>query len=264
MGTRSKNGLVMMALVVVLLVATGCAGGARVGTLQTESKTVELGGAESVSVNIEMGAGELDMSGGAGELLEADFTYNVADLKPEVSFAGGKLTVRTPSVRTGIASLFDLDEYRYEWDLRLNDDVPMDMNVAVGAGRSDLRLGSLSLTSLDVAGGAGEVRVDLSGSKSLTSLDIASGAGALTVDLTGTWMTDLKANIGGGVGEKILILPRNTGVRVKVELGIGTVDASGLKKDGDYYTNDAYGQSPVTLEIEVAGGVGGVELRVGE
>ncbi len=264
MGTRSKNGLVMLALVAVLLAAAGCAGGARVGALQTESKTVELGGAESVRVDIEMGAGELDMSGGAGALLEADFTYNVAEMKPEVDFSGGTLTVRTPSVQTGIGSLFDLDDYRYEWDLRLNEDVPMEMKVAVGAGRSDLRLGSLSLTSLDVAGGAGELLVDLSGSKTLTSLDIANGAGELTVDLTGTWVTDLKASIGGGVGEKTLILPRDTGVRVKVELGIGSVDASGLKKDGDYYTNDAYGQSPVTLEIEVAGGVGGVELRVGE
>ena len=176
----------------------------------------------------------------------------------------GTLTVRTPDVDTGIGSLRDADDYRYEWDLRLNDDVPMDLQVSVGAGRTDLRLGSLSLTSLDVAGGAGEILVDLSGSASLTTLDISSGAGVLTVDLTGAWQNDLEATIEGGVGKRVLILPRNTGVRVKVAVAVGDVDADGLTKEGPYYTNDAYGQSEVTLYLEIEGGVGGTELRLGE
>jgi hypothetical protein len=262
--TKSARGIVLLAMVAVLLTTSACGGGVRVGKLQTESETVELGDAASVRVEIDMGAGELDVAGGAAELLEANFAYNVAELKPEVDYSAGALTVRTPDVRTGIGSLRDADEYRYEWDLRLNDDVPMEMQVSVGAGRTNLKLGSLSLTRLDVAGGAGEISVDLSGSASLTRLDIASGAGALTVDLTGTWQNDLEATIGGGVGERILILPRDTGVRVKVEVGVGEVDAAGLTKEGEYYTNDAYGQSEVTLYLEVAGGVGGTELRVGE
>jgi hypothetical protein len=49
-----------------------------------------------------------------------------------------------------------------------------------------------------------------------------------------------------------------------VEVGVGGVDATGLTKEGEYYTNDAYGQSDVTLNIQVDGGVGGTELRLGE
>ncbi len=259
---RNSEGLALLAMVAVLLAA--CSGGARVGELRTESETVELGDAASVRVEVDMGAGELDVAGGASDLLEASFTYNVAELKPEVNYRGDTLTVRTPNVDTGIASLWDVTDYRYEWDLRLNDDVPMDLQVNVGAGRTDLKLGSLSLTRLDVAGGAGDILVDLSGSASLTQLDIAGGAGALTVNLSGAWQNDLEASIAGGIGERILILPRDTGVRVKVELGVGTVDAAGLTKEGEYYTNDAYGQSEATLELELAGGVGGIELRLGE
>jgi len=262
--TKNSKWVVLMAIVAVLLVASGCGGGARVGKLQTESQTVELGGADSVHVEIDMGAGELDVTGGAAELLEASFTYNVAELKPEVEYGGGTLSVRTPDVEGGLGSLWDVDDYRYEWDLRLNDDVPMDMQVNVGAGRTDLKLGSLSLTRLDIAGGAGEVLVDLSGSASPARLDIASGAGALTVDLTGAWQNDLEAIIKGGLGNRTLILPGDTGVRIKVEIGVGTVDAAGLTKEGEYYTNDAYGQSEVTLYLEVEGGVGKIELRVGE
>ncbi len=262
--TKNARGIVLLAMVAVLLAAGACGSGARVGKLQTESSTVELGDASSVRVEIDMGAGELNVAGGAAELLEANFTYNVAELKPEVDYSGGRLTVRTPDVTTGIASLWDAADYRYEWDLRLNDDVPMELQVSVGAGRTDLKLGSLSLTRLDVAGGAGEILVDLSGSASLTRLDIGSGAGALTVDLTGAWQNDLEATIEGGVGKRILILPRDTGVRVKVEVGVGTVDAAGLTREGEYYTNDAYGQSEATLYLDVAGGVGGIELRLGE
>jgi hypothetical protein len=264
--TKNSKGIALLLMVAVLLAASGCGSGsgARVGKLQTESETVKLGDAASVRVEIDMGAGELDVAGGAAELLEANFTYNVAELKPEVDYGGGTLSVRTPDVETGIGSLWDAGDYRYEWDLRLNDDVPMELQVRVGAGRTDLKLGSLSLTRLDVGGGAGEVLVDLSGSTSLNRLDIEGGAGALTVDLTGAWQNDLEASIAGGVGKRILILPRDTGVRVKVEVGVGSVDAAGLTKEGDYYTNDAYGQSEATLYVDLAGGVGEAELRLGE
>jgi hypothetical protein len=262
--TKNAKGIALMAVVAVLLSVGACAGGAEVGKLQTESQTVELGGATSVRVEIDMAAGELDVTGGAAELLEANFTYNVAELKPEVEYGGGTLSVRTPNVKVRGDSLWDLDDYRYEWDLRLNDGVAMNMKVNMGAGRADLKLGSLSLTELDISRGAGEVQVDLSGPASPTRLNIGGGAGAVTVDLSGAWQNDLEATIEGGLGNRTLILPRDVGVRVKVEIGVGGTEAAGLTKEGEYYTNDAYGQSDVTLNIQVDGGVGGTELRLGE
>jgi hypothetical protein len=260
MNTRISKSVAFMAIVVMLL-ASGCARGVRVGKLQTESQSVELGGAESVRVEINMGAGELDVAGGADKLLEADFTYNVAELKPQVEYRGRTLTVQTPDVE-GRASLWDIDDYRYEWDLWLNDDVPMEMSVEVGAGNTDLELGSLSLTRLDVEAGAGNVTADLAGASSLTRVNVGIGAGNVTVDLTGNWQDDLDADIRGGVGELTLRLPRDVGVRVDVEGGLGNVNASGLKKDGSTYVNDAYDDSEVTLRIDIEGGVGNVNLKL--
>jgi hypothetical protein len=252
----------LLVIVVVLFAATGCDSGARVGDLQTKSETVELGGAESVSVEIEMGAGELDVSGGAGELLEATFTYNVDELEPEVTYSDSKLMVQHDDVKEGIGTFFDLDDYRNEWDLRFNENVPMEMSIDMGAGRTDLKLGSLALTRLDINAGAGDVDLDLSGSQSLIQLDYDMGAGRVTLDLTGNWQDDLDATIRGGVGELTLRLPRDVGVRVEVDTGIGSVDASGLTKDGDTYTNDAYGESDVTLRISIDAGVGKINLDV--
>ena len=189
-------------------------------------------------VEIVMGAGDLEVSGGAEELLEADFTYNVARLEPEVKYTNGTLVVRQPGSE-GLPALPGITDFRNEWDLRLNNEVPMDLSVDVGAGTSDLRLAGLSLTGLDVSLGASEG----------------------TVDLSGDWAHDLDATIDAGAADITVRLPRDVGVRVKVESGPHTIETTGLTKDGDVYTNDAYGVSEVTLQINL-GRIGLINLEV--
>ena len=264
MTERNRVVVSVLATTVALFVVTGCGGRSiRVGGLRTGSETVELGDASSVDVEIEMAAGTLEVAGGASDLLEADFTYNVAELEPDVKYRNGKLSVLTPDVESiGIGTLWDLDDYRYEWDLRLNDEVPMDMNITTGAGTSDLDLGSLSLTTLGVDAGAGTVTLDLSGATSLTRLRVDAGVGEITVDLTGDWQQDLNAGIRAGVGKLTILLPRDVGVWVDVEGGISDTDTRGLNRDGDNYVNDAYGESEVTLRIEIEAGIGLINLEV--
>ena len=245
MNTKNPKVIVVLAAVITLLATSGCAltrPQVRVGELQTRSEAVELDDAKSVSVDINMAAGKLDVGGGANELLQAKFSYNVAELEPQVAYSGGTLIVRTPDAQAGVTSLWGLDDYRYEWDLHLNDKVPMAMRIEVGAGNADLKLGSLSLTRLD----------------------LETGVGPVTVDLTGNWQNDLDANISGGVGELTLRLPRSACVRVDTEGGIGKVDAQGLMKDGNEYVNDVCGKSEVTLRIDISAGVGNIKLEVGE
>src|SRR5512134_1970485 len=92
---KTNQLLIALVLVAALLIA-GCAPRARVGELRTESQSVELGDAKSVRVEINFGAGNLEVAGGAEKLLEADFTYNVAELKPEVEYTAGTLALRQP------------------------------------------------------------------------------------------------------------------------------------------------------------------------
>jgi hypothetical protein len=264
MTEKKRVFVIVLATTVALLVTTGCAGSSlRVGSLKTGSETVELGDASSVEVEIKMAAGKLEVAGGASDLLEADFTYNVAELEPEVKYRNDKLSVLTPDVESkDIGILWDVDDYRYEWDLRLNDEVPMDMHITLGAGTSDLDLGSLSLTTLDIDAGAGTVTLDLSGATSLTRLSVDAGVGEITIDLTGDWQQDLDAAIRAGVGRLTVLLPRDVGVRLDVEGGISDIDTRGLNRDGDDYVNDAYGESEVTLRIEIDAGIGEIDLEV--
>jgi hypothetical protein len=232
-----RVGLLILTAVLLFAACT-----AAPGRLRTGSRTVELGGAESARVELLMGAGELTVGGGADDLMEADFTYNVARWEPAVSYevdgTQGDLTVRQPKARE-IGRLSG--NYRYEWEINFREDVPLDMRVALGAGQSTLSLGELSLTGFDLDAGVGDC----------------------TLDLTGDWERDLTATISAGVGRLGVQLPEDVGARVTVAGGLGEINAPGLGRDGDAYVNDAYGTSDVTLTLDIEGGVGEVDLFVG-
>ena len=86
------------------------------------------------------------------------------------------------------------------------------------------------------------------------------GAGETTIDLSGEWAEDLAAQISGGVGQVTLIVPRDVGVRVRSQSGIGAVSAEDFRIEGGAYVNDALGDTPVTLDVELQQGIGDVEL----
>jgi hypothetical protein len=88
------------------------------------------------------------------------------------------------------------------------------------------------------------------------------GAGKSTVDLTGDYAQGFDASIQGGVGQVTVMLPSEVGVKTKAEGGLGKINAEGLKKVGDSYVNDAYGESDVTLNVDIQGGVGEINLEV--
>jgi hypothetical protein len=45
-------------------------------------------------------------------------------------------------------------------------------------------------------------------------------------------------------------------------MGVTSLETSGLDQDGSRYTNDSFGDSDVTLRLDVQGGVGQIELIV--
>ena len=212
----------------------------QVGKMQRESQAVDLKNAQAARAQLKMGAGELNITGGADRLMEADFSYNVSDWKPKVSYdvsgKKGELVVKQGSANGGNLS----GGARNEWDISMNDEVPTELMVQLGAGESALDLDSLTLTGVD----------------------LQMGAGKTTVDLSGDYAQSFDASIEGGVGEATVLLPSEVGVKAKAEGGLGKINAKGLKKVGDSYVNDAYGESDTNLNIDVKGGVGEINLKV--
>jgi uncharacterized protein DUF2154 len=233
---------VVVLLIVVMsgtAVFAGACGVKQVGELQRQSQSVDVEEASSVRADLRMGAGELKLSGGADTLMEGEFSYNVADWKPEVDYEVSGDTGEL-SVKQDIIAGVPVGEARNEWDIRFSDEVPTDLSVEMGAGESNLDLDSLTPTGLT----------------------LHMGSGKTTVDLTGDYAQDFDASIEGGAGEATVLLPREVGARVSVEGGLGRIDAEGLQKQGNSYVNDAYGGSEVTLEVDIQGGVGQITLEV--
>jgi hypothetical protein len=228
-----------MSAILMMIFCVGCSQ-STVGDLKMEAESVELGSAESVVVDLQIGVGELRISSGARKLLEADFIYNVAEWKPEVKYEikgnQGMLRIKQSSFGTNA-----MGRARNEWNLTLSNKVPLDLKIETKVGKSTFDLGGLNLTSLDVQTGVGET----------------------TLDFLGDWKRDLHASIKGGIGEVALHLPDKVGVRVETEKAIGSVDAIGLKKQDNAFVNEAFGKSKVTLNFQIQAGIGAIRLEVG-
>ena len=254
--------LMLAGMVIISSGLTACASQTiATGSLQTTSEYVEVGSAESVEVEIEMGAGELDVTGGAAELLDAEFRFNVPHWEPEVDYSvrngNGRLTIKQPSTN-GINLP---STYRYEWDIQLNDDVPLDLQVNVGASAGMVDLSGLNLQSLDLRSGAGDVSVWL-GDTALETAVVDAGVGRLVLDLSGEWQQDATIDVNTGIGDLTVRVPRDVDVEINTDLGIGDLEADGFARRGGAYVHDAEGGSDVTLTLDVDGGIGQITLEL--
>ena len=135
--------LFVAAVAATLSLVSGGEQRVEVGELQTESRSVEPANAELVRANLRIGIGELNLTGGADALMEVDFAYNVSYWQPRVNYEvvgdTSTLTVEQQGLGEGIPT----PDARNEWDLRLNDTVPLDLGVQLGGGVSNLDLDSL-------------------------------------------------------------------------------------------------------------------------
>jgi N-terminal domain of toast_rack, DUF2154 len=203
------------------------------GPPEHDFKVIERDSAESLNANIHMGAGNLRIGSGTEKLVRADFDYNVADWKPEVRYSAGSLTISQPSSHTA-----HIGNSRYDWDLRFNREVPLDLHVEFGAGEAHLDLGSLALRRVDVQ----------------------MGVGTINMDLRGQVKHDYDVRIQGGVGEATVYLPSDVGVYAEASGGIGEIKAQGLQHEGSHYYNEAYQKAQYTIHLNVQGGVGSIRL----
>jgi hypothetical protein len=147
--------------------------------MQHESHSIQRENVKSVRVHLMMGAGELKVSGAADALMEADFSYNVSEWKPRVSYDVGGDTGEL-RIKQGDGGCVRLGgKARNEWDIPLNDEMPTDRVVEMGAGEGDLDQDSLTLTGLD----------------------LQMGAGKTTVDLTGDYARSFDSSLEGGIGD---------------------------------------------------------------
>jgi hypothetical protein len=204
--------------------------------MQTETISLDRGGATHANVELDIGAGELNLRGGSAKLIDGAFTYNVSGYKPVIeNSSNGSHAVVT--VKQAGNNGWGGNAHN-TWNLNLGDSALLDLAVNCGAGQAQMVLGDVNLRSLDVHMGAGQVDLDLRGHPS----------------------RDYDVNISGGVGQATVRLPEGVGIRADAHGGIGSIDVSGLSKQGDHYENDSYDRAKVNIHLKIDGGIG--EIRI--
>lgn len=232
----SQKLLAMVTAAVITLTGCGFPPIPHSSSIHHDSQSIDLAKTELTRAEVRMSAGKLNIQGGSPKLLEADFTYGDPSWKPNVRYSvtgsRGQLSVEQPG---GIPSG---NSGEYEWTLRFSNDQPLDLTTHFGAGHARMNLGSLALRNLGVHMGVGELELDLRGDPK----------------------SDYEVQVHGGVGKATIHLPKNVGIKATARGGIGDVEVRGLEKRDGRWVNPGQENAPVTIRVEVTGGVGQIRL----
>lgn len=246
---------------------------AKVGPDVKESITVTDPKSDETRLTVSFGAGTLNLSPGATNLVDGDVVYNVKELKPVVITNGNSIEVK----QNNFKNLPPLNDMKNEWDLKLGK-APIDLIIQAGAYNANYELGGLALKSLTVRDGAANVDLSFSkpnqtemsilryetGASSVTMKDLANanfstlifsgGAGNYTLDFGGELQRDATINIEAGFGDMNLIIPKSVSAKVTVESAAVDINHStNWSQNGGLYTQTGEGPT-LTIIVKMAAG----------
>lgn len=205
-----------------------------------EIRVIESREAKNVEVDLKIGAGKLRLSGGASELLLAGFIFSDKSWNPDIVYTEkgelGRLSIRQPETKDFSFN----DDDKYVWNLKFNNEMPLSFNIELGAGVSEIFLDGLTIDDFSMV----------------------TGVGKSEIDLRGNWKKSTTINITGGIGLSHIYLPQNTGVKLNIDKGIGSLDFSGLIRKGkNQYVNSLYENSDIILTVNLTTGIGKIEVE---
>ncbi|MBN8656807.1 MAG: hypothetical protein J0M11_13810 [Anaerolineae bacterium] len=166
------------------------------GTVETETASVGLQGAREASVQINHGAGEFRIHGGASgaDLLNGTFT---GGLDQKSNLSGEKLDVRLrPEKDLFMFPVFG-PQSQLDWDVSLNATIPTALDLNLGANKSVIDLRDLTITDINLKTGASDT--------------------VLTLPARGR----LRVNCEVGAASLTLIVPEGVAVRAHATMGAG-------------------------------------------
>lgn len=273
------NAKIISAILVLALASVACGFSIdlpkrqKAGPEVNESITVADPKSDETRLTLSFGAGKLNVSPGAQNLVDGTVVYNVKELKPEIQKDGNSIEIKQGDFH----SLPPFDDLKNEWDLKVTD-TPLDLTVQAGAYEGHLELGGLSLRSLTVKDGAshaeisflepnqtemallryetGASDVKLTGlaNANFSTLKFSGGAGNYTLDFSGELQRDATVTVDSGLGNLSLIIPEHLKATVTVEsAAVNISSGSGWTQNGQKYTQKGSGSS-LTILVKMAAG----------
>ncbi|HLY26841.1 MAG TPA: toast rack family protein [Aggregatilineales bacterium] len=244
---------------------------------------------DSAELRLELNVGRLNLSAGGAQLVDGTVTYNVEQWTPHVVTEGNRVTVKQD---IGLHLLGAWHDMKNDWKLALGTGKPFALNIGKGAGESDITLGGVPLTKLELEIGAGKARMNFDkpnpsqasnvrvnvGAGSLTLLGLlnanaeqfmfSGGAGELQVGFTGESLRrSAKAVVNTGAGKITLNVQRGIACQITVKKFLSTVRLNGdfSTTDEEVYQTSAFSSAKLssapTLIVEINTPVGEIVLN---
>ena len=209
--------------------------------LPSQSVSQPLEGATQGKIDISSGVEELRISPAeeGANLIEGQVVLAQGEQAlVNHSLSGGTLTYSLHSQGTPATWWMNFVDHNKVWDLKINRDVPL---------------------TLDLNGGIGDQTVDLLRTK-VTSLTAKGGIGNSTVTLPR--QGQVAAKIDGGIGNVTIIIPAGMAARVHTNNGLGQVTVTGsFRQNDNTYTSPGYDSATDRVDLQVNGGIGNVTVR---
>jgi hypothetical protein len=204
--------------------------------------TVALDGAGSGTVKVTLGAGKLFVDGGApaGSLMKATFFSKAPEWQPDLTKSMNGSVLHVSMIEKGhrAKEWFAVDSPN-RWEIHMNEDIPLNLTLDVGAGESRIALGMLNLNTLSVNTGAGDAWIDLSGYHG----------------------NRFDASIHNGIGDLTLRVPKNSSTKIIVQSEIGDIIDSGLIHENGSFITPGYNPALPVNSIRIQQGVGSISLE---
>ena len=169
--------------------------------------------------------------------------------------------------------------------LALGPDVPLDLDLEMGAVEADIDLSGLRIASAKISTGASDSRIRFSmpnrermrhltieagaaafraeglGNANVESLRVEGGVGDMTLDFTGEWRGDTNATIDIGLGAVTLRVPRGVGVQVTKDTFLMGFDSQDLVKRGAVYYSLDWESASHRLIVDINGAFGSIDIQ---
>ena len=245
-GRRSLWGsLLALVLIVVVLAGTLWLFGAGIGIGQasaTEQVRQALDGAALLGAEVviapAVGTLHIEALPESANLVEGVIRLGSGErATPEFAVEGETATFTLRSEGAFIPFVGGWGD-EWGWDLGLNPDVPLQLEVSLGVGQSD---------------------VDLTG-MTVSDLEMSMGVGQITVILPSEG--HFQAEIDGAIGQTIVVIPAGLAARIRVDTGLASSQLPDeYQRRDDVYTSPGYKSADNRVDLEVSQAIGNITIR---
>jgi hypothetical protein len=205
-----------------------------------EELAIPLQDAASAEITLDHGAGSLTVAAGTApdEVAWGSFTGGL-DQRARLDGQVLKVEMSVPH-DAGANFPFGWNSGGLDWNLRLNQGIPLTLNFNTGASRSQIDLSDLLVTAVKLETGASATDITLPQAAGLTGVRIQSGAAQVVV------------RVPGGVA-----------ARIQAEAGLAHVDVDAtrfLQVGPHSYESPDFATAANKADIDVHTGVGSVRI----